>query len=70
MNFCNNNGICNDGFCSCNTGFGGADCSGVISTFTETSDLKVSTQGFGWYYFGYSGADSSTHDFSFQFKID
>ncbi len=50
MNQCSSQGSCVAGFCQCNAGFTGADCSAPLEVLTNGYTKDLQSNGIKWWY--------------------
>jgi len=69
MNSCNGHGTCFNGFCSCNAGYTGADCSAKYVSLTNGYQHTTDSIGIKWFYYVYSGTEKFNFIINSENKI-
>mmetsp|Transcript_22035 Transcript_22035/g.16434 ORF Transcript_22035/g.16434 Transcript_22035/m.16434 type:complete len:184 (+) Transcript_22035:34-585(+) len=70
MDNCNDNGVCTNGFCQCNAGFTGADCSEALVVLSAADEETISGTGNYWTYFQFSDALALQETFTLTLSVD
>ena len=72
MNHCHNRGVCENGFCVCDSGYGGADCFRRKIILDNGFDMEMETVGDSWMYFTmeYQITDKYFFDFKLRAEYD